>query len=278
MDETSRKPQDPRDTAAITPKILAAEDPPPFFVHRPEGASDFFLTCDHGGNLIPRKLGTLGLEPLHLVRHIAWDVGAAGLSRRLAELLDATVVTQTYSRLVIDCNRQITHHDSIAARSEDTDIPGNLNLPAGEAEARAREIFKPYQGAIAKALDARAAAGRPSVLVAMHSFAPVYHGQSRPWHIGLLYNRDRRLATILKALMAEDPTLCIGDNQPFAVGDDSDYGIPVHGEQRDIPHVEIEMRHDLIESVVAQAAWAKRLADWLTRALERLREGAAGND
>lgn len=270
MDEISRKSKPVREAAAATPKILAADDPPPFFVHRPDGASDLFITCDHAGNLIPKRLGTLGLEPMHLVRHIAWDVGAAGLSRRLSELLDATVVTQTYSRLVIDCNRQITRHDSIATRSEDTDIPGNLNLPAGEAEARAREIFAPYHDAIVTALNARAAAGRPNVLVAMHSFTPVYHGQSRPWHIGLLYNRNGRLATILKALMAEDPELCIGDNQPYAVSDDSDYGIPVHGEQRGIPHIEIEMRHDLIESAAAQAEWAERLADWFTRALQRL--------
>ena len=254
-------------------RILAPDEPPAVFVHRPDGPSDLFLVCDHAGNLIPRRLGTLGLEPLHLARHIAWDVGASGLSRRLSGLLDATVVTQTYSRLVIDCNRALTRHDSIATVSEDTRIPGNLNLDPAEAEGRAREIFNPYHDVITKALDARDGAGRSSVLIAMHSFTPVYHGVSRPWHIGLLYNRDARLADILKTLMAEDPALCIGDNQPYAISDESDYTIPVHGEQRGIPHIEIEMRHDLIETTTGQEEWAERLADWFTRALERLREG-----
>ena len=251
-------------------RVLAPDDPPPVFVHRPEGASDLFITCDHAGNQIPRTLGTLGLEPLHLARHIGWDVGASGLSRRLSELLDATVITQTYSRLVIDCNRQPSRHDSIATLSENTEVPGNLDLTAEAADARVREIFWPYHEAIVQALDARDVAGRRTVLIAMHSFTPVYLGQSRPWHIGLLYNRDARLAAILRELMAEDPALCIGDNQPYAVSDDSDYGIPVHGEQRGIPHIEIEMRHDLIETVADQQAWAERFAEWFTRALARL--------
>ena len=268
--------------AGAASRILAPDEPPAVFVRRPDGASDFFLTCEHAGNLIPRRLGTLGLEPLHLTRHIAWDVGASGLSRRLSALLDATVVTQTYSRLVIDCNRTPESDrasgrpTSIATVSEDTEVPGNLEVSPAEAAARANEIFWPYHDAIASALDAREAAGRRSVLVAMHSFTPVFHGVSRPWHVGLLYNRHERLAGILKALMAEDPALCIGDNEPYAISDDGDYTIPVHGEQRGIPHIEIEMRHDLIETVAGQAEWAERLADWLTRALQRFDERATG--
>lgn len=272
MDEISRNGDPHPASEGAGSRILAPDEPRPVFVYRPDGGSDFFITCDHAGNLIPRRLGTLGLEPLHLARHIAWDVGASGLSRRLSALLDATVVTQTYSRLVIDCNRALTRHDSIATVSEDTEIPGNLNLPPAEAEGRAREIFHPYHDAIAKALDARDGAGRSSVLIAMHSFTPVYHGVSRPWHIGLLYNRDARLADILKTLMAEDPALCIGDNQPYAISDESDYTIPVHGEKRGIPHIEIEMRHDLIETAAGQIEWAERLANWFGRALERLRD------
>ncbi len=254
-------------------KILGPDKPPADEDGRPEGNSDFFIVCDHAGNPIPRRLGTLGLAPLHLARHIAWDVGSPGLSRRLSGLLDATVVTQTYSRLVIDCNRALTRPDSIAIVSEATQSPGNLNLDPAEAEGRAHVIVSPYHGAIANALDARDGAGRHSVLIAMHSFTPVYHGVSRPWHIGLLYNRDARLADFLKTLMAEDPALCISDNQPYAISDESDYTIPVHGEQRGIPHVEIEMRHDLMEIAHGQVEWAERLAEWFTRTLERLHEG-----
>jgi predicted N-formylglutamate amidohydrolase len=273
MDEISQNRDVQPARPGAGPKILAPDEPPAVFVHRPEGASELFLVCDHAGNLIPRRLDTLGLAPLHLARHIAWDVGASGLSRRLSGLLDATLVTQTYSRLVIDCNRALTRSDSIATVSEDTQVPGNLNLAPAEATGRAREIFHPYHDAIAKTLDARDGAGRHSVLIAMHSFTPVFHGISRPWHVGLLYNCDARLADILKTLMAEDPALCIGDNQPYAISDESDYTIPVHGEQRGIPHVEIEMRHDLIETAAGQVEWAEHLADWFKRALERLREG-----
>ena len=253
-------------------RVLAPDEPPAVHSYREAGTSDIFITCDHAGNLIPKRYGTLGLEPLHLVRHIGWDIGASGLSRRLSDLLDATLFTQTYSRLVIDCNRDLGRPDSIAKRSEDTDIPGNLGLEPGEAEARAREIFWPYQNAIAAALDARAAASRRTVLVAMHSFTPVYHGVSRPWHVGLLYNRDGRMAAILKDLLSEDRALCIGENEPYAVSDSSDYGIPVHGERRGLPHIEIEMRHDLIETVAHQQEWAERWAEILPRAAARLED------
>ena len=251
-------------------KILAPDEPPPVMVHRLDGSSDLFLTCDHAGNLIPKRYGTLGLDPLELVRHIGWDIGVSGMSRRISNIMDATLFTQTYSRLVIDCNRALSRLDSIAAVSEDTEIPGNFDISPDEAEARAREIFWPYHDAIAQALDAREAAGRRTVLVAMHSFTPVYKGISRPWHVGLLYNRDPRLAMILRELLAEEPDIVVGDNEPYHVHDDSDYGIPVHGEQRGLPHIEIEMRQDLIETVENQQLWAERWARLFTEAVKRL--------
>ncbi len=250
--------------------LLAPEDSHPVMVERPDGASPFLLTCDHAGNRIPRRLGSLGLPASELTRHIAWDVGAAQVARDLSTRLDAALVTQTYSRLVIDCNRATGRPDSIATLSELTEIPGNRDLHPDHAAARAHEIFHPYHGTIAEALDARGRNGRESVLVCVHSFTPVYKGQSRPWHIGVLYNRDARLAGVLMELMAGDPALCVGDNQPYAISDETDYTIPVHGEQRGIPHVEIEIRQDLIETADGQGEWAARLEDWLTQALQRL--------
>jgi predicted N-formylglutamate amidohydrolase len=251
--------------------LLDPDEPPATTVRRPEGASPFVLACDHAGNLLPRRLGTLGLEPVHLGRHIAWDIGAAGVARRLSDRLDAALVGQSYSRLVIDCNRRPDVSDSIPTICEDTEIPGNHDLAPAEREARVNAIFNPYHERLTRLLDARRAAGKPSVLVAVHSFTPVFKGVPRPWHVGILYNRDPRLASLLLDLLrADEPDLRVGDNEPYFVSDENDYTIPVHGEGRGIPHVEIEVRQDLIAGDGGQTWWAERLAGWLTRGLRRL--------
>jgi predicted N-formylglutamate amidohydrolase len=154
--------------------------------------------------------------------------------------------------------------------SELTEIPGNHALHPDHADARVREIFDPYHDAIAAELDRRRDDGRTSLLLAVHSFTPVYKSQSRPWHIGLLYNRDDRVARVLMELMGREPGLVVGDNEPYAITDEGDYTIPVHGEQRGLPHIEIEVRQDLIESEAGQREWAARLADWMAGAIERL--------
>src|SRR5882724_9973971 len=147
-----------------TGQLLGADDPPPVRVLRPEGRSDFLLTADHAGRAIPRRLGTLRLPDSELMRHIAWDIGIAGVTERLSEALDATAVLQVYSRLVIDCNRQPGLDSSIPTISEVTPIPGNEGLSEEELEARRREIFAPYHGRIAGLIEARQAAGQRIVL------------------------------------------------------------------------------------------------------------------
>jgi len=250
------------------PSLLAADEPPPWQVEQASGRSPYFLTCDHAGTRLPRRLGGLGLAKGELQRHIGWDIGAAGLSRQLAALLGATLVLQPYSRLVIDCNRPPQAPDSIARRSEATVIAGNRRLPRAAAAQRRREIFEPYHARIRALLDARLQRGQPTLLVAMHSFTPVYLGQARPWHVGLLYHRDARLAQALGSLLRQDAGLCVGDNQPYALSDDGDYGIPEHGERRGLPHVELEIRQDLIADPAGQRRWALRLARCL-RMLEQ---------
>jgi predicted N-formylglutamate amidohydrolase len=250
------------------PGLLAADEPSPVNVMRPGGASPFFLACEHAGKRIPQRLGNLGLDDHHLERHIAWDIGAEAVALDLSARLDATLVSQTYSRLVIDCNRDPMVETSIAKVSEATEIPGNQDIPATEARARADEIFHPYQDRVVAALDSRDEAGQPSVLIDVHSFTPVFHGETRPWHIGVLHNEDSRLAHILLDLMDDIP---VGDNQPYEVDSVNDYTIPVHGEQRGIPHVEFEIRQDLITTAAGQEEWAERLEGWLTKALDRLR-------
>jgi len=250
--------------------LLASDEPAPFSVAHAEGASPFFLTGDHAGRRLPRRLSDLGLPEAELQRHIAWDIGAAGLARALADRLDAFLILQTYSRLAIDCNRSVDAPTSIVTVSEATPIPGNRGLSPAAAASRAREIFWPYHDRIVAELDRRQDSGRPTVLVAIHSFTPVFKGVARPWQVGVLYNRDARLARPLLDLLRREGDLTVGDNEPYAISDDSDYGIPVHGERRGLPHVELDIRQDLIAEPAGQHAWAERLARLLPAALEQL--------
>ncbi len=251
-------------------KLLEDDEPPPVTVEREAGASPFVIAVDHASNRIPRRLGDLGLSAHDRRRHIAWDIGAAEVARGLSKALDAACVLQNYSRLVVDCNRSPNVTSSIPVLSESTPIPGNKDLTAAERLARIREILDPYQDGIADLLDSRDLAKRPSVLIALHSFTPSFLGEARPWHIGLLYNRDARLAHAMMALLAEQRGLVVGDNEPYAVSDETDYTIPVHGEQGGLLHVEIEIRQDLVAEPEGQAEWVERLADLLPRALERV--------
>ena len=246
--------------------LLAPDEPEAVIEHRAAGASPFLLVCDHAGRRIPRRLHDLGLSEADRARHIAWDIGIAGVGRELSERLDACLILQPYSRLVIDCNRPPGTPESIVAASDGTPIPGNEKLSAHDAETRAREIFAPYHGTIARHLDARKNAGRQTILISLHSFTPVYGGFTRPWQAGVLYNRYRALADALRLALSAPGDLSVGDNEPYTVDDETDYTIPVHGELRGIPHVAIEIRQDLIGEPAGQRQWAARLAEVLPKA------------
>jgi predicted N-formylglutamate amidohydrolase len=250
-------------------ELLAPDEPAPVRVLRKNGPSELFLTADHAGRTIPRSLGRLGLSESDLSRHIAWDIGIAGVTERLSAALDATAVLQTYSRLVIDCNRDPTVPSSIPELSETTEIPGNCGLSVEQRATRRHGIFEPYHARIRALLDARQAEGRRTVYVAMHSFTPVFKGESRDMQVGVLYNRDVRLAAIMLDLLREERDLTVGDNAPYAVSDVTDYGVPVHAERRGLAHVEIEIRQDLIADEAGQTAWATRFERLLTAAVGR---------
>jgi predicted N-formylglutamate amidohydrolase len=255
--------------AALDPDhaLLGPDEPPAFTVERPEARSPFFLTCDHASARIPRKLGSLGLSSTDLGRHIAWDIGAAAVAVELAVRLDAFAILQSYSRLVIDCNRQPGSAQSILRLSETTPIPGNEAVTPSDSAARERELFRPYHDRIRTELDARKARRQPTILISVHSFTPRFHGNQRPWHAGVLYNRDARLATRLLQGLRADSGLAIGDNEPYSVSDSTDYTIPEHGEKRGLPHVGIELRQDLVGSAAGQSQWAERLATALVTAV-----------
>jgi predicted N-formylglutamate amidohydrolase len=256
------------------PQLLGANDPAPFRVRQGRPDSPFLITVDHAGRVIPQALGRLGLSEAELSTHIAWDIGADGVSERLAARLGAFMIAQTYSRLVIDCNRPLTAESSIVTLSEHTPIPGNRGLSLEQAKARADAIFEPYHQRIERELARRQQSGQATILIAMHSFTPRFKGIDRPWHCGVLYHRDARLALPLLDLLRREG-LEVGDNQPYFVSDDSDYAVPRYGEQRGNLHVELELRQDLIAEPDQQERWAELLARVLPAAVAAIEPEAA---
>lgn len=252
--------------------LLDREDIPPVHELNEQSRSPFLLTCDHYGRTIPRVLGDLGLTANELTRHIAWDIGIAGVADVLSRRLDAHLIAQRYSRLVIDCNRPPDAPSSIPPISDATIIPGNQALTLHEAETRRRAIFDPYHDRIGDVIERRLDDGQPTVLVSLHSFTPVYAGVARPWHVGTLYHRDTRLPSLLLKSLRDEPALVVGDNEPYAVSDRTDYTIPVHGEARGLMNTGIEIRQDLIADQAGQTQWADRLARILGEIEIRLRE------
>jgi len=251
--------------------LLSSSDMAPVHETNAAGASPFLFTCDHYGRLLPQKLGQLGLPEHELLRHIAYDIGIAGVAEQLSGLVDAHLVAQRYSRLVIDCNRPPEAASSIPRLSEATIIPGNEALAIEAIALRRREIFDPYHQRIDAIIDQRLAQRRPTVLVSLHSFTPVYAGVARPWHIGTLYHRDRTLPPLLLRALRAEGDLVVGDNEPYAVSDTTDYTIPVHGEARGLINTGIEIRQDLIADPSGQQQWAERLARILADVEAQLR-------
>jgi predicted N-formylglutamate amidohydrolase len=257
------------DSEARSTRLLDESDGEAAVVTNSGAASPFLLLGDHAGRGIPAQLGHLGLSEADLGRHIAWDIGVAGLGQRLSAILDAAFIAQRYSRLVIDCNRDPARSDSIVAESDATPIPGNASLSNADRAARVAEVFAPYHARIAEELDVRAARGLSTVVVALHSFTPVMRAFARPWRFGVLHLGDSAFSqAMLAALRAEEDTAVVGDNQPYRM-DEVDFTIPHHAIGRGLDYVELEVRQDLLADEAGQQAIAERLARWLPDALSR---------
>jgi predicted N-formylglutamate amidohydrolase len=239
--------------------LLAAHEPAAVFELRRGGGSPFVIVVDHASRRIPQRLGSLGLSPADLERHIAWDIGALAVAQGVSSALDAVLVAQNYSRLVIDCNRRPGLPTSIPLVSESTEIPGNQALSAEEAEARRHEIFEPYHEHLRALLDERAASGRRTVLVAQHSMTDVFKGARREMHAAILYNRERRFARCMLEALRRERGLVVAENRPYFLSDATDYTVPHHAEARALPCVEIEIRQDLIRDAAGQVEWAQRI-------------------
>ncbi|HUK58628.1 MAG TPA: N-formylglutamate amidohydrolase [Stellaceae bacterium] len=257
---------------------LSSDDPPPLQHWRENGAANVILACDHASNRVPRALAGLGLGATELERHIAWDIGAAEVTRRLAVLLDAPAILAGYSRLVIDCNRGLDDASSIPETSDGVAIPGNRAITRSERGARQEQIFAPYHAALERSIAARIALGRVPAFLSIHSFTPVMGGKARPWHVGILWDGDPRIPQPLLAALRADAALVVGDNEPYSAREPQGYTVRTHAVQRGLPHVAIELRQDLIADDAGAARWAgilrAALAPILARAdLYRVRGG-----
>lgn len=246
-------------------QLLSDQDPAPVEWVGTNPAAPVLLVCEHAGQAIPAGLGDLGIAPDTLASHRGWDIGAERLARAIAQRLDALLVLQRYSRLVIDCNRPPGSETAIPTLSDGTRIPGNAGLSAAEAQARIEALFNPYNHALVEGF---AAAPRRAAF-SIHSFTPCMNGQDRPWHAGFLTRRaipeaERMIAHIAKR--APDHVLAI--NQPYQISEDTDWFIPVHAEPKRIPHALIEIRNDQLETEPQINHWADLLAGAITHILD----------
>ncbi|MDE1173721.1 MAG: N-formylglutamate amidohydrolase [Parvibaculaceae bacterium] len=221
------------------------------------------MTCDHASRLLPPGYGSLGLPASEFDRHIASDIGAAGVSRGLSRLLDCPALLAGYSRLLIDLNRGEDDPTLVMKLSDGAIIPANRHVDAdndkAEFEARIDQVFRPYHAALGGLIDRALAAGTVPVILSMHSFTPSWRGRSRPWKVGILWDRDDRIAGPLIGRLREEPGMIVGDNEPY---EGALYGDCLfrHGTLRGIAHVLVEIRQDLIMDEEGQEAWAALLA------------------
>ena len=236
-------------------------------VLRPGGQGQFVILCDHASRHIPAELDDLGLPPAELARHIAWDIGAAGVTEALSEIFDAPAVLSPVSRLVIDCNRHLDAADLIPERSDGTRIPGNRELPASARAQRIERWFEPYHAAIESILDQRGSRGAASIVLSIHSMTDNLAGSHRPWQIALSSHEDRSLAQPVMDILRRSNDIEVGDNQPYSMEPAVDYSVPFHALRRNLPYLQIEFRQDQVPDTPGQLCWAKRLASALGEAL-----------
>ncbi len=218
------------------------------------------LVCDHASNRIPHGLGQLGLPEEVLQQHVGWDIGAGEVTRRLAAKLNLPAVFANYSRLVIDCNRPLSHRHAFPDYSDGHPVPGNQDLGQAARRQRVSEIFEPYHQAVATGLEKLRSLSAYPALIAIHSFTPEMDGYHRPWHCGILWDKDGRLAEPMINKLRALQSFEVGDNQPYSGRHPEDYTLDTHAELEGLPHVAVELRQDLIAHPEGAEQWAGILA------------------
>jgi predicted N-formylglutamate amidohydrolase len=238
----------------------------PYRLIEGDAGTGLLILCDHAENTIPETYGTLGLRPEDLHRHIAYDLGAAEVAQHLAETLGAPAVLSRFSRLLIDPNRGRDDPTLIMQISDGLIVPGNVGLADEEIDLRIARYYEPYHRAIERAIDTGFAVGKAPVIVSVHSFTQAWKGTPRPWSVGVLWDKDPRLALPLLAALRTIPGIEVGDNAPYS-GQLKGDTLYRHGTGRGLAHALIEVRQDLILGSASQAEWAKRLAGVLGQVL-----------
>jgi predicted N-formylglutamate amidohydrolase len=247
--------------------ILTGEEGDPVALENESARGRVILVCEHASRLLPKSLGTLGLSQEALASHIAWDPGALAVARRMAKSLDATLIFQRFSRLVYDCNRPPESPAAMPEKSEVFDVPGNAGLDQAARDARTEALYLPFRETLAGLVKSRIAAGRPPVIVTMHSFTPVYFGKPRDVEIGILHDADTRIADGMLAAAETAGLYNVRRNEPYGPEDGVTHTLRVHGLANGLPNVMIEVRNDLIRDEVGQGVVADYLAGLLTESL-----------
>ena len=251
--------------------ILTGRDPVAFGERNPDGRSPILFISDHHRNRVPVSLNNLGLPKAELARHIGYDIGISWIAEYLSDRFDAPLVHSNFSRLVIDCNRVPGTEGSMPEVADGTRVPGNIGLSPEDREQRRIKLFEPYHRAIRKRMTAMATDGRSPVVVALHSFTPMMQdkGTPRPWEIGIIWNRDERLARPVIEALRGDSALTIGDNEPYS-GRDGGYSLYEHPEAAGHPHIGVEFRQDLVATREGAHKWARVFGNALEIAVSSL--------
>ena len=243
--------------------LLGADDPAPYVVLQEHGAAAALVLCDHASRAIPKSLNRLGLPELATWQHVAWDIGAGELARGLAGMLDAPAVLAGYSRLVVDCNRRPDDPDAFRRVSDGREIPGNAGLDSEARRVRLAACFDPYHECIAALLAGLRRRQTTPLLVSVHTFTPVMNGRQRPWHVGVLWDRDETSARRLLGGLRKHADLVVGDNEPYSGKHPAGFTIDHHAERAGLPHVCIEVRQDQFESAAGTERWVRILGSVL---------------
>lgn len=263
LTEANTEPKNGASSKTVDWPLVGPGDPEPFTILNARGDAPFLLVADHASRAFPAAMNQLGVADWVLDKHVAWDIGSDAITRHLAERFNAPAIMAGYSRLIVDLNRQLTHPSAFIPVSDGIAIPGNLELSDEDREMRTRSFFRPYHEAIRRHLREALDRGHVPALISVHTCTPVFDRLVRKWHVGVMWDKDPRIAKRLLDNLNAMPGVCVGDNEPYSGQHPNDFTIDYHAERNGLPCVGIEVRQDLVDTDEGARQWANILADAL---------------